>query len=247
MLLNDINFAIQLNPTVIRGGGTISAIDLTKVSGTLLAAFATPWAPYTLTKSDAGVNLGDIAPRTFTSTTFALGGSVSINVPDIGVLDIAHGAMMYSYPDYLLAAARGDFQLGIFVFHGGLGAQFNARTRLFEADIDAHICLRGVKIACAGGLGIVSSKGIVACLDIGPLHPGVGLKTNLRYEVLAVRRLQAQPLLGPQHLAAAPAAAGDLSFDVARGEASRTCGSTATAGRRKCSITGPGGAAPVAR
>ena len=238
VLLNDINFAIQLNPTVIRGGGTISAIDLTKVSGTLLAAFATPWAPYTLTKSDAGVNLGDIAPRTFTSTTFALGGSVSINVPDIGVLDIGHGAMMYSYPDYLLAAARGDFQLGIFVFHGGLGAQFNARTRLFEADIDAHICLRGVKIACAGGLGIVSSKGIVACLNIGPLHPGVGLKTNLRYEVWLFDGCK------PSHYWVrniSTAAAGDLSFDVARGETIKNLRLDGDGGAPKVLITGPGG------
>ncbi len=238
VLLNDINFAIQLNPTVIRGGGTISAVDLTKVSGTLLAAFATPWAPYTLTKADAGVNLQDIAPRTFTSTTFALGGSLSINVPEIGVLDIGHGAMMYSYPDYLLAAARGDFQLGIFVFHGGLGAQFNARTRLFEADINASICLRGVKIACAGGLGVVSSKGIVACLKFGPLHPGVGLGTNLRYEVWLFDGCK------PSHYWVrniAAAAVGDVSFTVAPGETVKNLRLEGRGGAPKVLVTGPGG------
>jgi hypothetical protein len=246
VLLNEINFAIQLHPTVIRGGGTISAVDLTKVSGTLLAAFATPWAPYTLTKADAGVNLQDLAPRTFTSTTFAVGGALSINVPEIGVLDIAHGAMMYSYPDYLLASARGDFQLGIFVFHGGLGAQLNARTRLFEADIDAHICVRGVKIACAGGLGIVSSKGIVACLNIGPLHPGIGLKTNLRYEVWLidgckpshywVRNIATAAALSTESLAT-----GAVTFTVARGETVKNLRIDGTGGAPKVLITGPDG------
>ena len=196
---NAINFALGLNPIVIRGGGTISAVDLFRIEGTLLAGFATPGKPYTLTKFAAGPTLQDIAPRMFTSTTFALGGTLQITVPEIGKLDIAHGAAMYSYPDYVAASAKANIQLGIFVFDGSLGAQMNARTRQFEADISAHICLRGVKIACAGGLGIVSSKGLVACLNIGPVHPGVGLKTNLKIRGLAVRWLQAEPLLGAQH------------------------------------------------
>ncbi len=40
VLLNSINFAIKLHPTVLRGGATISAVDPFRVSGTLLAAFA---------------------------------------------------------------------------------------------------------------------------------------------------------------------------------------------------------------
>jgi len=114
----------------------------------------------------------------------------------------------------------------------------NARSRLFEADIDAHICVRGVKIACAGGLGIVSSKGIVACLNIGPLHPGIGLKTNLRYEVWLFRRLQAEPLLGRN---IATAAVGDVSFTVAPGETVKNLRLEGSGGAPKVLVTGPGG------
>jgi hypothetical protein len=95
------------------------------VSGTLLAAFATPQARYTLTKADAGANLQDLAPRTFTSTTFAVGGTLQITVPEIGVLDIAHGGLLYSYPDYVAVGAKAHIQLGIFRFDGSLGGQLS--------------------------------------------------------------------------------------------------------------------------
>ena len=243
LFLNSINFALGLNPTVIRGGGTISVVDLFRIQGTLLAVFATAGKPYTLTKSAAGATLRDIAPRTFTSTTFALGGTLQITVPEIGKLDIAHGAVMYSYPDYVAVGAKANVQLGIFVFDGSLGAQMNARTKQFEADISAHICLRGVKIACAGGLGIVSSKGVVACLNIGPFHPGIGLKTNLKYEVWLFDGCK------PSHYwvrnitpaGDAKSSAAGLSFQLARGETIKNLRLDGLGGAPKVLVTGPGG------
>ena len=247
VFLDNINFAIKLHPTLIRGGAQISAAKLTRVNGTLLAVFAKPWEPYTLTRSDAGSELQDIAPRTFTSTTFAVGGSLAIQVPSIGELNIAHGALMYSYPDYMQAGARVDVQLGIFVFRGSLAAQFNARTKAFEADLQADICVRGVSIACAGGLGIVSSKGVVACLHIGPFHPGVGLKTNLKYEVWLidgckpshywVRNISARRAAAAQ----ATGTGAGLSFTVAKGETAKNLRLDGVGGAPKVLVRGPGG------
>ena len=243
VLLNSINFAIQLHPTVLRGGATISAVDLFRISGTLLAAFANPSAPFTLTKADAGAELQDIAPRTFKTTTFAVGGALALTVPAIGDLNIAHGGLVYEYPDYFAVGAHVDTQLGIFVFKGSLGGQANVRTRQFEVDLNANICIRGVSIACAGGLGIVGSRGVVACLNIGPLHPGVGLKTNLKYEVWLIDGCK------PSHYWVrnitpardATAAAGGLTFQVARGETDKNVQLNGAGGAPKVIVTGPGG------
>jgi hypothetical protein len=244
VFLDNINFAIKLHPTLIRGGAQISAAKLTRVNGTLLAVFATPWEPYTLTKFDAGRELQDIAPRTFTSSTFAVGGAVAITVPSIGELDIAHGALYYSYPDYLAVGARVDVQLGIFVFHGGLGGELNARTRKFQVNLNARICIRGVKIACAGGLGIVSSRGVVACLNIGPLHPGVGLHTNLKFEVWIIDGCKPSHYWERDisHARARAAAAGSpLSFRVAKGESVKNLRLDGIGGAPKVLVQGPGG------
>ncbi|MDQ2897959.1 MAG: hypothetical protein M3Y09_20395, partial [Actinomycetota bacterium] len=241
VLLNEINFAIQLNPTVLRGGATISAVDLFKVSGTLLAAFATPQARYTLTRADAGANLQDLAPRTFTSTTFAVGGTLQLTIPGIGPLDIAHGGLLYSYPDYVSVGAQAHVQLGIFRFDGSLGGQLNARTRHFEVDLNANICLRGVKIACVGGLGIVSSRGVVACLNIGPFHPGVGLMTNLKYEVWLFDGCKPSHYWVRDITHGARSAAAGLSFLLARGEAIKNLRLDGHGGAPKVLVTGPGG------
>jgi hypothetical protein len=142
-----------------------------------------------------GVALQDLAGRRFTSTSFAIGGDIAMHVPGVGNLDIAHGGAVYSYPDYIGLAAQVDTQLGIFVFHGGLSGQFNLGRRLFELDANAHICVRGFDIACGGGLLVVSEKGAVACVQLGPLNPGVGVKFNGSVRPVAPRWLQAQPIL----------------------------------------------------
>ena len=178
VLLDDINFGISLNPTLLRGGATISAVEISKISGELLAVFARPWAPYTLTAADAGPALQDLAGRRFTSTSFAIGGAIAMHVPGVGDLNIAHGGAVYSYPDYIGLGAQVDTQLGIFTFHGGLTGQFNLGRRLFELDANAHICIRGFDIACGGGLLVVSEKGAVACVQLGPINPGIGVKFN---------------------------------------------------------------------
>ncbi|MGI8412566.1 MAG: delta-60 repeat domain-containing protein [Solirubrobacteraceae bacterium] len=240
VLLNEINFAIQLNPTVLRGGATISALDLFKVSGTLLAAFATPRAPYTLTRADAGANLQNLAPRTFTSTTFAVGGKLQLAVPGIGPLDIASGAFLYSYPDYVALSAHEHVSYDIFGFDGSIAGQLNARTRHFEVDLNANICLRGVKIACLGGLGIISSRGVVACLNIGPFHPGVGLRTDLKFEVWLFDGCKPSHYWVRDITTSARSAAAGLSFQLARGETIKNLRLDGHGGAPKVLVTGPG-------
>ena len=247
VFLDDINFAIGLNPTLIRGGGTLSAAELTKISGTLLAVFARPWAPYTLTRADAGADLQDLAGRRFTSTSFALGGAVSIHVPGVGDLNIAHGGAVYSYPDYVGVGAKVNVQLGIFVFDGSLGAQFNIRRRLFEVDASAHICVRGFSIACGGGLIVASEKGAVACIKLGPLNPGIGVMINGHVDVWLPDGCK------PSHYwsagrssfvrgrPAAGIAQGPITFTVAKGETAKSLQLRGIGGAPRVLVHGPGG------
>ena len=101
-----------------------------------------------------------------------------------------------------------------------------------------------MKIACAGGLGIVSSRGVVACLDIGPFHPGVGLKTNLKFEVWLIDGCKpshywVRDIAAPH--ATAAQAAGSLSFDVAKGEDAKNVQLDGVGGAPKVAVSGPGG------
>lgn len=104
--------------------------------------------------------------------------------------------------------------------------------------------MRGIKIACAGGLGIVSSVGVVACLNIGPFHPGVGVKTNLKFEVWIIDGCK------PSHYwvrdisrarAAALRAGGGISFRVAKGETTKNLRLDGVGGAPKVLVRGPGG------
>ena len=182
VFLDGINFQLGLKPTVLIGGATLSAAQITQVKGSLLAVFATSGDPYTLTAGAAGSALQDLVGRTFWSTSFAVGGAIAITVPGVGDLNIAHGGAVYSYPDYIGIGAKVDTQLGIFVFHGSLGGQFALDRGLFEVDASADICVRGFTIfgdpLCGGGLLVASEKGVVACVNVVGLNPGVGVKAN---------------------------------------------------------------------
>ena len=74
ILLDEVNFALQLNPFLVRGGAQISAGEIATVKGALLLAFPTPSQPYVLTTADAGAEFRELAGRRFTSPTVAVGG-----------------------------------------------------------------------------------------------------------------------------------------------------------------------------
>jgi hypothetical protein len=244
VFLNAINFQLGLNPTVLIGGATLSAADITEVQGALLAVFAHPWEPYTLTAGAAGPALQDLVGRTFTSTSFAIGGAVGINVPGVGDLNIAHGGMVYEYPDYFALGASVNTDLGIFTFDGSVGGQFIVDRGLFEIDASAHICIAGFDIACAGGLLVASEKGAVACVQLGPLNPGIGVKTDGSVDVWIPDGCK------PSHYwsdarnyahVAGHAAAAPITFTVAKGETSKSIKLIGSGGAPHVTLTGPGG------
>jgi hypothetical protein len=244
VFLNSINFQLGLNPTVIIGGATLSAAQITQVQGALLAVFASQGQPYTLTAAAAGPALQDLVGRTFTSTSFAIGGAVGINVPGVGVLNIAHGGIVYEYPDYIALGASVDTTLGIFQFKGNLGGQFVLGHGLFELDASAHINVTGFPGVSGGGLIVASEKGVVACVNVGPLNPGVGVMTDGHVDVWLPDGCK------PSHYWSdarnyshnlGHAAGAAVTFTVAKGETSKSVKLVGTDGAPHVTITGPGG------
>src|SRR5207248_6024546 len=86
VFLDRIGFAIQLDPTLVRGSATLSAGQVSEAKGTLLTVYPSPAAPYVLSRSDAGKELAPLAGRTFVSTTIALGGAFGFRIPGVGTL-----------------------------------------------------------------------------------------------------------------------------------------------------------------
>ena len=251
VFLDGINFQLGLKPTVLIGGATLSAAQITQVKGSLLAVFPTRDYPsYTLTAAAAGSALQDLVGRTFTSTSFAVGGAVAITVPGVGDLNIAHGGAVYSYPDYIGIGAKVDAQLGIFVFHGSLGGQFALDRRLFELDASADICVRGFTIfgdpLCGGGLLVASEKGAVACVNVVGLNPGVGVKVNGTLDVwlpdgCKPSRYWSAGRGSFSANARYAHAAQAVKITVAKGESAKSVKLVGSGGAPHVEITGPGG------
>ena len=251
VFLDGINFQLGLKPTVLIGGATLSAAQITQVKGSLLAVFPTRDYPsYTLTAAAAGSALQDLVGRTFTSTSFAVGGAVAITVPGVGDLNIAHGGAVYSYPDYIGIGAKVDAQLGIFVFHGSLGGQFALDRRLFELDASADICVRGFTIfgdpLCGGGLLVASEKGAVACVNVVGLNPGVGVKVNGTLDVwlpdgCKPSRYWSAGRGSFSANARYAHAAQAVKITVAKGESAKSVKLVGRGGAPHVEITGPGG------
>lgn len=196
VFLNNINFAMQLHPFLARGGVGIDVADIARVDGALLMALATPQEPYTLTPFDAGGEFAQLAGRKFTSTTIMGGGNVSLNFPGVGYIPVGSAAAMWSYPDHVAASGEVRIVVPGFAIYGHAGVEALFGSAQFTSSIGGKACLAGVKKGlCIGGDGWVTSKGIVACLNVlDTLHPGAGLNWS-------TRRIEIWPIDGckPSH------------------------------------------------
>ena len=109
VFLKAINFAMQLKPTLLRGGGTITAADITEVKGGLLAVFATPERPYTLSKADASAASSRSASssggvcRARRSPPAERSASRSRRS---GAWTSGTATVLYSYPDYIALGGK---------------------------------------------------------------------------------------------------------------------------------------------
>ncbi len=174
--LDQLHFAVGLNPTVIKGGGELKVVDLVHVHGGLAVAFPSSAAQWTLDRTQLPELPGDWSPRTFSSFTVAFAGSAGMDVPilkDLG--DLANAYLVYSFPGYIAFGGGVHWDLfHIVSFDGGLSGEVNATTKRFNFAGHLQTCV--VDVLCGGAFGVVSSAGAGACFDLGPVSVGGGVQ-----------------------------------------------------------------------
>jgi hypothetical protein len=152
------------------------------VDGDLLVAFATPATTYTL-PSDAGPQLAPLAGRTFDAFTVAVGGTVSLKVPVLGLkIPMANAYVLYEYPDYVELAGGFKFDVGFLSVDGGVKGFVAPSAGVFNLEGGVKACLHNIKVGpvdlsfvCANVGEIVSSKGIGFCGTVPIPFPIVGV------------------------------------------------------------------------
>jgi PKD repeat protein len=172
--LTHIGFTVGLNPTRFSGSVGLNALEVVDVDGTLLGVFASPSAPYVI-PSGAGAGLDPLAGRKLTSTSFAVGGAVSLLTP-VGKIPIGGGYLLYQYPDY--AEFGGAFFYGfhdIFSIDGHITGFVQVSKKRFDVEAGLHACV--AVLGCTGVDGVISSNGIAACWtqSFGLFHIDVGV------------------------------------------------------------------------
>ncbi len=273
VFLNRVAFDFQLkNPTLFDGSATIKSAEIVTATGGFLTAFATPAHPYTFKAGDAGGALKLLAGQKFESTTVALGGTVSIEPEDDVEMELGSAYLLYNYPDYISARGSAHIQTLVFAVNAEGAFEMSTRTRRFNAFARGEVCLAGgIKVAhvglCAAGEGRISSRGASVCFDLidGNWTPGVGYlygdlvpefffgavgdgcKPSHFWEedVRAARISAARPGVEarPAKRAASASAAGGLSFEVKRGETSKTVELTGAGGAPAVTVRAPNGEA----
>ena len=106
VFLTDINAAVQLDPTLVRGGAGVDVGKVAHISGAFLLAFATPSQPYRLTAQDAGGEFQPLAGALISSRRPSPSAATSTigTCPSTGDLRMGNAAAMYSYPDFMAFA-----------------------------------------------------------------------------------------------------------------------------------------------
>ncbi|MFN8112100.1 MAG: CARDB domain-containing protein [Solirubrobacterales bacterium] len=269
VFLDSIGFDMQLNPTVFSGTASVTAAKIVRASGGMLAAFPSSRAPYVVQATDGGSTLAPLAGRKLTTTSFALGGSVGMALPNGDTLNMANGYLLYEYPAYIEAAGFARINTFLFLVEASGFGQMNLATRRYNVGVNGNICLAaGIRIkgvgACVGGNVNVSNRGMVGCLIIvdDGFEPGIGYywgdltphifngitdgckpshywEQNIRSARLSAERLAHGP---PARATSAAARADDsIAFTVEKGDDAKDVELHGKGGAPAVEITAPNG------
>lgn len=161
--LDSVDASFALNPTVLRGGVTLSALELADVSGNVVLAFPTQSHPFQAGPSDLpGAPAALLNQRYTSGPLLGLGGKVSLVIPHIGSVPVGSGYFLYDFPSYVAVGGEVDYGFDKLVTVGGrLDGQFNVANRRFNLYGNVHGCI--VDIACASVDAALSSEGVGIC------------------------------------------------------------------------------------
>ncbi|MGI8594706.1 MAG: Ig-like domain-containing protein, partial [Solirubrobacteraceae bacterium] len=249
VFLKSIGLGIGLNPTVFRGDAHISVAQITDVFGTLLAVFASPEEPYTLSDDDAGATLAKLPRKTFTETTFAVGGSVSIDQPLLGKIDLGSAYFLYAYPDYVALGGTSRLEIPGGSVTGSFDGELGIRRRAFNFRVSGETCT----ILCYGADVLVSSAGVAGCGEVkvkippfkNPLgqievtwRPGIGWRYGDFPPTIYLNGCDVAPFRAQ---VAAAAADGSRTFTIRRGVPHELIRLMGQNGAPSVEVRGPGG------
>jgi hypothetical protein len=237
--LTHIGFTFGLDPTRFSGNAGLNALDIVNVDGSLIGAFASPGAPYTI-HGDEGPGLEPAAGKKLTSTSFAAGGAVSLITP-VGDIALGQGYFLYQYPD--TAEFAGSFFYGfhdILSIDGHIDGFVQVSKKRFNVEGGMHVCV--AVLGCTGVDAVVSSNGIAACWtqDITFIHIHVGVGYHWGDSLPDIYLLGCD--VGPYKATAAAAQAnGPRSFTLAAGLPFATVRVRGSGGAPRITLTGPHG------
>ena len=183
--------------------------------------------------------LAPLTGRKLTSTAIALGGTFGFNIPFIGNVPFGNAYFMYEYPNHIVLGGGMRFGSPLMLVYGRIDGEMLIRSNplySFHGQI-------GATIADLGSLGVegwVTNIGVVVCGDIADLHPGAGYKWGDPLPEIWIPDGCKPSHYWPNFNAAA-AQAGELTFNVEKGEDSKSVKLSGQGGAPQVQVTAPGG------
>jgi hypothetical protein len=182
VFLNTIGGSLGVDPVRITGTVGLSVTDIVSINGSVFVVVPANGQSYAFTGTELGnVLRPPLALPKVTVNAFALavGGSVGLKLPYLGVVPLADGYVMYAYPTYV--AVGGGFNLSLFnnalVVDGGLQGQVNFGSGQFNIEgsvgLYFHVWPLNATLQAAG---VVSSTGMAVCGQANGAAAGIGYK-----------------------------------------------------------------------
>lgn len=243
LALDRIGFGFGLDPTRLTGNAKVTALKVYEIDGRLLLAFPSPSTPYVFNRDEVGNGFpADFYGRTHTQATVGISADASIKVPVVGSVRLGNGYFLYEYPGYV--AFGGSVQqsiAGVLSFEGGLAGEFNASNGRFNLSGHVRTCL--IDVICRGAFGLISSRGVAGCIELGPLNIGAGVRYSpFSVSVWPLDGCKWSPFAEKNVRGAAAAQAGAAySVRIRRGDPSRAIRLDGGDAAPRVRVTGPGG------
>ena len=246
VFLEKIGFGAGFDPTRFTGSVGVGALQIISVDGRLLFAFPSSRTPYIFRREEVGNEFpAFLEGSKFTRTTIGAAGSVAVQVPAIGRVQLATGYVVYEFPGYIAFGGGFNYDfLGVVSLNGGISGEVDAGKPAFNLHGSIRACV--VDIVCGGAMGNISggprgAGGVGGCVEALGINIGGGVKWNelddpylwpfdgcrwtpFRIDVRAVRT-----------------AAGDHTIDVKRGQPSPALKLFGQGGPPQVRVRGPGG------
>ncbi len=242
--LDRIGFGFGLDPTRLTGNAKVTALKIYEIDGRLVLAFPSEATPYVFARDEVGNGFpANFYGRTHTQPIVGISADASVQVPVVGSVRLGNGYFLYEYPGYV--AFGGSVQqgfAGIITFEGGFAGEFNTGNGRFNLSGHVRACI--VDVICRGAFGLISSRGLAGCVELGPVNIGAGVRYSpFSVSIWPLDGCKWSPFAEPNVRGAARAAQAGEPYvvRVRRGDPSRAIRLDGADAAPRVRVTGPGG------